>query len=161
MLAQEKLRLPRKIQKTNDPNLTASGRWRQNIGNMGVIAIPSRSQFHFENSGCYVGLSKIAYYLTDNMCVVMLSQLERRVKEKAAGCGASSELGISHLDIKIMRAEHPRQASHDLIPEDWAWSSTQHYATGEEGAVEIESHWTERRSERLEVYPVVCRRDVS
>jgi hypothetical protein len=34
----------------------------------------------------------------------MLSQLERRVKEKAAGCGASSELGISHLDIKIMRA---------------------------------------------------------
>jgi hypothetical protein len=71
---------------------------------MGVIAIPSRSQFHFENSGCYVGLSKIAYYLIDNMCVVMLSQVERRVKEKAAGCGASSELGISHLDIKIMRA---------------------------------------------------------
>ena len=102
----------------------------------------------------------------------MLSQLERRVKEKAAGCGASSELGISHLDIKIMRAgagaaggKHPRQASHDLIPEDWAWSSAwssaQHYATGEEGAVEIESHWTARRRERLEVYPVVRRRDVS
>jgi hypothetical protein len=57
-----------------------------------------------ENRGKYVSLSKIAYYLIDNICVVMLSQLERRVKEKAAGCGASSELGISHLDIKIMRA---------------------------------------------------------
>ncbi|HEX4019544.1 MAG TPA: transposase [Acidobacteriaceae bacterium] len=27
-------------------------------------------------------------------------------------------------------------------PEDWAWSSFRHYATGEMGAVEIESPWT-------------------
>jgi putative transposase len=27
-------------------------------------------------------------------------------------------------------------------PEDWAWSSYRHYATGERGTVEIESFWT-------------------
>jgi putative transposase len=27
-------------------------------------------------------------------------------------------------------------------PEDWAWSSYRHYATGVEGAIEIESFWT-------------------
>lgn len=30
-------------------------------------------------------------------------------------------------------------------PEDWPWSSYHHYATGEPGAVEIESHWTASR----------------
>jgi putative transposase len=46
-------------------------------------------------------------------------------------------------------------------PEDWAWSSARNYATGEEGAVEIESRWTSRRREQLGVYPVVRRRDIS
>jgi putative transposase len=35
-------------------------------------------------------------------------------------------------------------------PEDWAWSSFRHYATGVEGAVEIESEWTAfRRGNQL------------
>jgi putative transposase len=46
-------------------------------------------------------------------------------------------------------------------PEDWMWSSAQHYATGKECAVEIESRWTARRRVQLGVYPVVRRRDVS
>ena len=33
-------------------------------------------------------------------------------------------------------------------PEDWAWSSFRHYATGVEGEVEIESQWTVRKRER-------------
>jgi putative transposase len=33
-------------------------------------------------------------------------------------------------------------------PEDWAWSSFRHYATGFEGRVEIESEWTARKRER-------------
>ena len=33
-------------------------------------------------------------------------------------------------------------------PEDWAWSSFRHYATGCEGKVEIESEWTARKRER-------------
>jgi putative transposase len=35
-------------------------------------------------------------------------------------------------------------------PEDWQWSSFLHYATGIEGAVEIESEWTARKRERAE-----------
>jgi putative transposase len=33
-------------------------------------------------------------------------------------------------------------------PEEWRWSSCWHYASGEEGVVEIESEWTARRRER-------------
>ncbi len=33
-------------------------------------------------------------------------------------------------------------------PEQWEWSSFRHYATGCEGAVEIESEWTARKRER-------------
>jgi putative transposase len=33
------------------------------------------------------------------------------------------------------------------MQEDWRWSSFRHYAIGEQGTVEIESHWTARRRE--------------
>jgi putative transposase len=33
-------------------------------------------------------------------------------------------------------------------PEDYRWSSFNHYATGEPGPIEIESEWTARRRER-------------
>jgi putative transposase len=56
---------------------------------------------------------------------------------------------------------NPVQRGLVTCPEDWTWSSARHYATGEEGAVEIESRWTARRREQLGVYPVVGRRDVS
>ena len=34
-------------------------------------------------------------------------------------------------------------------PEEWVWSSFRHYTTGEAGTVEIESHWTAHRREKL------------
>jgi len=42
-------------------------------------------------------------------------------------------------------------------PEDWKWSSFLHYATGQEGRVEIESEWTARKRERAagRLYPVI------
>jgi putative transposase len=40
-------------------------------------------------------------------------------------------------------------------PEDWAWSSFRHYLTGEEGKVEIESHWTAKKREKLGIFPAV------
>jgi putative transposase len=33
-------------------------------------------------------------------------------------------------------------------PEDWPWSSYRHYATGQEGTVEIESEWTNWKREQ-------------
>jgi len=40
-------------------------------------------------------------------------------------------------------------------PEDWLWSSFRHYSTGEEGIVEIESHWTSEKRQRMGQFPTV------
>ena len=42
---------------------------------------------------------------------------------------------------------HRNPAVRGLVerPEDWAWSSYRHYATGQIGAVEVESQWTAAR----------------
>ena len=46
-----------------------------------------------------------------------------------------------------LRYMHRNPVKRGLVeqPEDWPWSSFRHYLTGEEGAVEIESHWTASR----------------
>ena len=57
--------------------------------------------------------------------------------------------------IEKLRYIHRNPVKRGLVkrPEDWKWSSFAHYATGVEGAVEIESQWTARRRERLRVVP--------
>jgi len=59
--------------------------------------------------------------------------------------------------IEKLRYMHRNPAKRGLVarPEDWPWSSFQHYATGEEGTVEIESEWTARRREQSGVRPAV------
>jgi hypothetical protein len=42
-----------------------------------------------------------------------------------------------------------------MSPEDWDWSSFRHYLTGEESVVEIESHWTASKRERMGIHPTV------
>ncbi len=53
--------------------------------------------------------------------------------------------------IEKLRYMHRNPVKRGLVerPEDWAWSSFIHYATGIEGVVEIESEWTGRRRERM------------
>jgi putative transposase len=54
--------------------------------------------------------------------------------------------------IEKLRYMHRNPVKRGLVqkPEDWPWSSFRHYATGEEGTVEIESHWTaQMREERM------------
>jgi putative transposase len=53
--------------------------------------------------------------------------------------------------IEKLRYMHRNPVKRGLVekPEDWAWSSFRHYATGVEGVVEIESEWTGRRRERM------------
>src|SRR5579863_8969238 len=45
---------------------------------------------------------------------------------------------------EVIRYIHRNPVERGLVdrPEDWAWSSFRHYATGVQGAVEIESPWT-------------------
>jgi len=55
--------------------------------------------------------------------------------------------------IEKLRYIHRNPVRRGLVqsPEEWAWSSFRHYLTGAEGAVEIESHWTARKLERMGV----------
>jgi putative transposase len=51
--------------------------------------------------------------------------------------------------VEKLRYMHRNPVTRGLVekPEDWAWSSFVHYATGVIGTVEIESEWTARRRE--------------
>jgi putative transposase len=53
--------------------------------------------------------------------------------------------------VEKLRYIHRNPVVRGLVaaPEDWAWSSFRHYATGVEGVVEIESEWTARKRERM------------
>ena len=54
--------------------------------------------------------------------------------------------------VEKLRYIHRNPVRRGLVkePEDWAWSSFRHYATGVEGTVEIESQWTAfRRGNQL------------
>jgi len=67
--------------------------------------------------------------------------------------------------IEKLRYMHRNPVKRGLVekPEDWEWSSFRHYATGEIGAVEIESEWTARRREaeaaRLLCIPPFARKE--
>ena len=53
--------------------------------------------------------------------------------------------------VQKLQYMHRNPVKRGLVarPGDWQWSSFRHYATGEEGIVEIESEWTARRHEAL------------
>jgi putative transposase len=63
--------------------------------------------------------------------------------------------------VEKLRYIHRNPVKRGLVerPEDWLWSSFHHYLTGEEGVVEIESHWTASRREKQGIHPTVRRRD--
>ena len=93
-------------------------------------------------------------------------------REGGAFKGHGPVLAARYYDFNVRRERkltekldymHRNPVQRGLVarPEDWTWSSARHYATGEEGMVEIESHWTARRREQLDVRPVVRRRDLS
>ena len=54
--------------------------------------------------------------------------------------------------VEKLRYMHRNPVKRGLVekPEQWSWSSFRHYATGEVGAIEIESQWTAfRRGNQL------------
>ena len=62
-----------------------------------------------------------------------------------------------------LRYIHRNPVKRGLVerPEDWAWSSFRHYATGVEGLVEIESEWTWNRRERAGWRPELKQRPLA
>ena len=61
--------------------------------------------------------------------------------------------------VEKLRYIHNNPVKRGLVvsPEEWEWSSSRHYASGEERVVEIESWWTAKRREALGVHPTVRR----
>ena len=59
--------------------------------------------------------------------------------------------------VEKLRYIHRNPVKRGLVvrPEDWAWSSFRHYASGEAGSVEIESQWTTRKLEQAGIFPTV------
>ncbi len=57
--------------------------------------------------------------------------------------------------IEKLKYIHRNPVERGLVkkPEDWPWSSFNHWATGDAGRVEIESHWTWTRRERAGTPP--------
>jgi putative transposase len=51
--------------------------------------------------------------------------------------------------VEKLRYMHRNPVHRGLVdkPDEWPWSSFQHYATGKIGTIEIESEWTARRRE--------------
>ncbi len=62
--------------------------------------------------------------------------------------------------VEKLRYLHRNPVRRGLVesPEDWKWSSFRHYATGEEGVVELESQWTAAKRERFGIAPQAKRR---
>jgi putative transposase len=59
--------------------------------------------------------------------------------------------------VEKLRYMHRNPVKRGLVenPEEWKWSSYCHYLTGTEGVVEIESHWTGRKREKMGVVPAI------
>ena len=90
-----------------------------------------------------------------------------------ASCAKAGEVQPSHprppyesasiaqrKQVEKLRYIHENPVKRGLVerPEDWRWSSFRHYSTGEESVVEIESHWTAQKRERMGIYPTIRRR---
>jgi putative transposase len=65
--------------------------------------------------------------------------------------------------VEKLRYMHRNPVVRGLVekPEDWPWSSFRHYATGIEGAVEIESFWTGWQREHSGTLPTPPNKDMS
>jgi putative transposase len=58
--------------------------------------------------------------------------------------------------VEKLRYIHRNPVARGLVdrPEDWPWSSFNHWSTCEPGPIEIESHWTWTRRERASSPPI-------
>jgi putative transposase len=89
---------------------------------------------------------------------VALQVLKQQTSRKLKKPGAAQFWQRRYYDFNVWTEEktveklnymhlNPVQRSLVAMPEEWRWSSFRHHATGEQGTVEIESHWTAHRRE--------------
>ena len=112
----------------------------------------------------YVVMPEHVHLLIDEPALVKLSTVLQIVKQRTSRQldrhGAKQFWQSRYYDFNVWSGEktteklryiHRNPVTRGLVkrPEDWAWSSFRHYATGELGIVEIESEWTANRREWL------------
>jgi putative transposase len=92
------------------------------------------------------------------LLAVALQVLKQQTSRKLKGRGEARFWQRRYYDFNVhnerkrvgkLRYMHRNPVKRGLVerPRDWPWSSFRHYATGVEGAVEIESEWTAQRRE--------------
>lgn|SRR5487761_1393961 len=111
----------------------------------------------------YVVMPEHVHLLVDepasNPLSLALQVLKQRTSRKIDRAEARQFWQSRYYDFNVwsgkksmekLRYMHRNPVARGLVfrPEDWAWSSFRHYATGERGTVEIESEWTVRRRQR-------------
>ena len=97
---------------------------------------------------------------------VALQVLKQQTSRKLKGRGEVHFWQRRYYDFNVyteakntekLRYMHRNPVRRGLVtkPEDWQWSSFRHYATGVEGLIEIESHWTAAKRERTRLAPAI------
>jgi putative transposase len=119
-----------------------------------------RRRYDFIVSG-YVVMPEHVHLLTGEPKNVLLSKAIQALKLSVSVQCAERPFWLSrYYDFNVnneekrvekLRYMHRNPVKRGLVekPEDWPWSSFRHYATGIEGAVEIESFWTGARRDGL------------
>ncbi len=103
-----------------------------------------------------------------SVAIQMLKQMVAHKLQKLAGGGPFWQARYYDFNVwsepkrvEKLRYMHRNPVVRGLVdsPEDWVWSSFCHYVSGIEGAVEIESQWTARKREQLDMTLRVTRRE--
>ena len=114
---------------------------------------------HHARVYAYVLMPEHVHLLVNEPPRILLAQFLKAVKQMTARKlrGArekfwqdryyDSNVYGEHARSEVIRYIHRNPVKRGLVakPEDWPWSSFRHYATGDAGAVEIESQWTAAR----------------
>ncbi len=108
----------------------------------GLKRFQQTNQLHFITFSCY---KRQPFLHTEEAKDTLQQILEQTRKQQGHDFNVSSPEKFT----EKLQYIHRNPVKRGLVtkPEDYCWSSFNHYATGEPGPVEIESQWTARRRE--------------
>jgi putative transposase len=118
----------------------------------------TRSKYEFKVIGYVVMPEHVHLLLTEPTTVPLAKALmslkissSKRLKESPLWQARYYDFNVftGNKQIEKLKYIHRNPVRRGLVtkPEDWHWSSFRHYATGQQGTVEIESQWTTQRRE--------------
>ena len=165
----------RRYHKTGDLHFITFSCYRrqQKLGTAAARAVFERS---LEQARRTCGFSVVGYVVMPEHVHLLLSEpiekplsaalqvLKQSVARSLALRASEPFWQARYYDFNVWSADkqteklkylHRNPVTRGLVekPEDWSWSSYQHYLTGTEGAVEVDSQWTAFRREQMGLRP--------